>query len=116
MPIVASVVSRGFTPILVIVKPFSNPQAAAESNAIMTDSQTGKPATIATATTTPLEAKTDPTDKSKPPETNAIVIPVVMITSNTRVSAIDSTLARLAKLGPGSPKTMTDPRTITTRL
>jgi len=78
MPIVASVVSRGLTPILVIVKPLSNPHAAAEISATNTESQTGRPATIATATTTPVEAKTDPTDKSKPPETKAIVIPVTL--------------------------------------
>ena len=65
MPMVASVVSKGLTPILVMARPFSNPQPAADSKATRIASHGGRPEAIATATTTPLEANTDPTDKSK---------------------------------------------------
>src|SRR6516164_5695104 len=113
MPMVASVVSNGLTPILVIATPLRSPQPAAVSIAAMTESQIGRPAIIATATVTPLDANTDPTDRSKPPDTKAIVIPVVIIRSNTSVSAIESMLARLPKWGTVKENKSPQPTTST---
>src|SRR5712691_2700248 len=61
-----------------IAAPLTSPQAAPAAIAVITPRTTGAPLTIARAPITPDSAITEPTDRSIPPDTITIVIPIAM--------------------------------------
>src|SRR5258706_12815108 len=79
-----------------IASPVSKPAPAA--------SQIGRVLGHKALATTPVEAATEPTERSTPPVISTMVIPIAEIPTTARVLAIVTTLLALKKVGARTPK------------
>jgi len=91
MPSMPSVAMNGTTRSPVMSTPFASPTSPPASTAAAAAAGTGQSAPIPSAATTPLNAMVAPTDRSMPPLTMIIVIPIA---PRATITVCESTMRR----------------------
>ncbi len=94
---VPSVAISGLTPSTVTIRPLAGPVPAPTSRAADIASGIGTLASSRIATTVLASASTEPTERSKAPETSRMVMPTTMIAVGTSPTTTAWTLARVRK-------------------
>src|SRR5215471_12925947 len=89
-----------------IAAPLARPQRVPVAMAAAMPSATGAPLTIAIAPATPDSAMTDPTERSIPPDTITIVMPIAMMVMTAVWRATPARLPAERNLGSSAAITM----------
>ena len=112
--IIPRVMMKGFIFSFAIMSPFTMPTARAATRARTIAGAVGMPATRASPQTTPVNARVDPTERSRPPETRRITIPTAIVPSTDKPRRIASMLGHVRKTGEAMVMAM--PATMRTRI